>query len=750
MTIRSTRQMLLLSAIAFTLPVAAHAATAIEAVETTVDEIVVLGTGQTRQVQDVSQEDLGRLAPGSSPLKAVEKLPGVNFQSADPFGAYEWSTRISIRGFNQNQLGFTLDGIPLGDMSYGNHNGLHISRALISENVGVTRVSQGAGALGTASTGNLGGTLEFTSRAVSDDFGGTIAATYGAEETKRGYVRLDSGSLTASGLKAAISYAYQDADKYKGGGSQRQHQANGKLVQPLGSEGALTAFLNFSDRRENDYQDMTAEMITRLGSDWDNFEPDWATAVQVANAFQAAGGNNALAVYPGNIKTVDDAYYAGAGLRRDWLGGATLEGKLSSAISGKVTGYYHNNKGMGLWYSPYDPTPGGAPISIRTTEYNMERIGSIASLAIDLGSHKISTGLWYENNDFHQARRYYGLANSPTVSRTSLEYPTNPYLTKWEFDFTTKTLQAHLSDSWDVTDALTVSAGFKGMSVRNEATPIIKGSFAEGKIKAEDWFLPQAGFLYRVGDKTELFGNYTENMRAFASAASTGPFSVKQAGFDAGRADLKPEQSQTFEMGLRTRSNGFQGSIAGYYVNFKNRQLSLQQGSPIQGLPSILQNVGKVRSVGVELTGLYNVTDAVSLFASYAYNDSQYKNDVIDRTGILIAATNGKTVVDSPKQLIKAEIAYDDKALFGRIGANYTSKRYYNYLNDRSVSGRVIVDASIGYRLAGFELQASVTNLFDKDYVSTVGSGGYGNSGDGQTLLTAAPRQWFVTLKKDF
>ena len=44
--------------------------------------------------------------------------------------------RISIRGFNQNQLGFTLDGVPLGDMTYGNLNGLHVSRAVISENLG--------------------------------------------------------------------------------------------------------------------------------------------------------------------------------------------------------------------------------------------------------------------------------------------------------------------------------------------------------------------------------------------------------------------------------------------------------------------------------------------------------------------------------------------------------------------------------------------------------------------------------------
>jgi hypothetical protein len=80
----------------------------------------------------------GRAGPATSPLKAIENLPSVNFQSADPFGAYEWATRVSIRGFNQNQLGFTLDGVPLGDATYGNLNGLHISRAIITDNIGST------------------------------------------------------------------------------------------------------------------------------------------------------------------------------------------------------------------------------------------------------------------------------------------------------------------------------------------------------------------------------------------------------------------------------------------------------------------------------------------------------------------------------------------------------------------------------------------------------------------------------------
>src|SRR5204862_70125 len=126
-------------------------------------DIVVIGRGESRQVQRIGAADIDILASGTSPLKAISKLPGVNFQSADAFGNYEWSERVSIRGFNQNQLGFTLDGIPLGDGSYGNTNGLHISRAISSENIAQVRVAQGSGAIGTQATNNLGGTIEFIS-----------------------------------------------------------------------------------------------------------------------------------------------------------------------------------------------------------------------------------------------------------------------------------------------------------------------------------------------------------------------------------------------------------------------------------------------------------------------------------------------------------------------------------------------------------------------------------------------------------
>src|SRR4051812_11767275 len=203
-----------------TLDAAADAATAPGPVA---DDIIIVGHRETRQVQQISQADIAILAAGTSPLKAIEKLPSVNFQSADPFGSYEWSERISIRSFNQNQIGYTLDGIPLGDGSYGNTNGLHISRAISSENIGQTIVSQGAGSIGTQATNNLGGTIEFLSSDPSAHFGVTANGTYGTENTLRAFGRIDTGELGNGGPSGYVSYGFSDMDKWKGAGKQRQH-----------------------------------------------------------------------------------------------------------------------------------------------------------------------------------------------------------------------------------------------------------------------------------------------------------------------------------------------------------------------------------------------------------------------------------------------------------------------------------------------------------------------------------------------
>ncbi|MFS2108568.1 TonB-dependent receptor [Sphingomonas sp. Sphisp140] len=743
-------------------------------------QIVVIGRGETRQVQQLSSSDIAELAAGTSPLKAIEKLPSVNFTAADPFGAYEWAERVSIRSFNQNQLGFTLDGIPLGDASYGNVNGLHISRAITSENVGEVRVSQGAGSLGTQATNNLGGTLEFTSREPSDRFGVHAEGTYGTENTVRLFGRLETGDIGA-GVKGYVSYVYSDLDKWKGWGSQRTNQVNAKLVAPMSDAIRWVATLSYSDRRENDYQDLSLGMIKRLGYNWDNISNDYALAVRLAdiannidnvnNSTGAAGADGlsditglapsnpaAGTAFPAPFQTIDDAYYDAAGLRRDWLGSLGLDGE-SGGVRYELKAYYHNNHGQGLWYTPYvgSPGAGASPISIRTTEYDIDRKGIFGNVGGELGSHNdLTVGFWYERNDFRQARRFYALSSRTTVTRDSLDFQSDPFATQWDYNYTTDTFQYYVQDKLTFGD-LTLNLGWKGFKVKNAADPNVAGSLARGKIDATDWFQPSAGFNYRLGAGAELFGGFTQVSRAFVASATTGPFATTQAGFNAllsGATKLKPEQSDTYELGGRFRSGPFTGSLAGYYVNFRNRLLGVTTGAGIVGNPVTLQNVGDVRALGFEATGDLKLPAGFGAFVSYSYNDSTYRDDVRNAAGALLAATKGKTVVDAPKHLLKGELTFDHAGFNARLGANYMSKRYFTYTNDQSVGGRVLVDATLGYKFdlgdRTLEIQANATNLFDKKYVSTIGTNGFGNSGDNMTLMVGAPQQFFVTLKAGF
>lgn len=740
---------------------AAHAESASTDAAGTLEEVTVFGRGETRQVTTLTNEDIAIATPGTSPLKAIDKLPGVSFQSSDPFGAYEWSTRISIRGFNQNQLGFTLDGVPLGDMSYGNHNGLHVSRAIASENVGRVVLSQGAGALGTASTSNLGGTLEFYSQDPSAEFGARLAVTGGSDSTRRIHARIDTGALGEIGTRAYLSYTDQDADKWKGVGEQKQKQVNVKVLQPLG-DATVTAFWNWSDRAENDYQDLSPEMIRRLGYGWDNVSGNWALAVQLADIGANRGDTGATpqnpgagTVYPAPIASVDDAYFDAAGLRKDKLAGVTLDTPLAAGLLLKLTGYLHDNEGQGIWYTPYVPTPDGGPISVRTTEYSIDRKGAILGLSWELGAHTLGAGAWLEKNDFTQARRFYGLGRA-APGRDSLEFMRNPFFTQWEGDFETKTTQFHLQDRWALTDAFTLSFGFKSTDVTNEARQVV-GSFPVGKIDAKDSFLPQVGANWKLGDAHEVFASYTENLRAFVSANTSGPFSTTAAGFAAIRDSLQPERSKTYEIGWRYAAGPVQALVTAYQVDFSNRLLGIRVGSGIQGNPAVLQNVGGVETKGIETGLAWEIAPHWRAYGSYTYNDSTYQDDVVSASGT--TPLKGKTAVDAPKNLAKLELGYDDGSLFARLGASRVGKRYYTYTNDASVDAYTLLDVAGGYRfgevgmLKELALQLNVTNLADEEYVSTIGSNGFTNAdpnGTGQTLLAGAPRQFFVTLNGRF
>lgn len=718
-----------------------------------VEEVVVLGRGETRQVQSVSNAQIDVLPAGTSPLKAIEKMPGVNFQSADAYGAYEWSTRLSIRGFNQGQLGFTLDGVPLGDMSYANHNGLHISRAIPSEAVGRVELSQGAGAIDIASTSNLGGAVEFFSANPEEEFGVRAEQMFGSDSARRTFAKLDSGEL-GSGTRAYLAVVDASTEKWKGSGDQDQRMVNLMVVQPIGAA-QLTAFYNYSDRAETDYQDLSYQIISRRGWDWDNWSPNWGAAIAAANACNAAGQSNAV--------VCDDAYWNAAGLRKDDLGYLSLDLPIGEAVEWKTTAYLHKNEGQGLWGTPYVATPGGSPIAIRTTEYEIDRQGVLSALTYTVGAHEINGGVWYETIDFNQARRFYGEPSNTAPTRSFEDFQRNPFATDWEYDFDTDTVVFHLQDTWSISDQLRVNAGFRSVSSENEIRTVIAASpraRKNGKIDADKSFLPQVGVNWSVSDDNELFGSVARNVHTF-QGSNGGPFGVTADVFERIRDTVKPETSTNYELGWRFNGAALDALVTAYHVDFEDRLLGIPQCLGIIGCESSIANVGSVQTNGIEAALSWRPMTHVTWFNSAAWNNSEYDDDYTIETeaGATVVPTAGKQVVDAPEWLLRSELSYDNDAFFARLDANYVDERFYTYLNDASARSYTLLNSGLGYRFNGLgvveqlTLQLDITNLTDKKYIGSIGTNGFGvtdPSGSMQTLLRGAPRQLFISAKARF
>ncbi len=772
---------------------------------TAADEVTVTASGETRDVQTVDQKLLLETTPGTSPIAVLGHLPSVSITSADPYGAYEWALRISVRSFNQNQLGFTLDDVPLGDMSYGNLNGLHISRALIDENLGHASISQGTGALDTASTSNLGGAVQFFSIDPSDKRGFQATQSFGSFSGSRTFARYDSGLLHTH-TKLFIDGVYQTSDKWRGAGPIRQSyfQFNSKLQQFVGSKGMFTAYVDYSNRQEVDYQDENKLWVQQFGYHTDNFG-NWGTALQAANAYNAQTNFNAKktvapvfagipTVFPGAIPTIqsgfgdlsndpeDVGYYAAGGLRKDFIGYLKYETAITDHLRWKTTVYGHHNNGAGLWYTPYLATYDStltavSPISERTSEYRIARGGVLSELNYENGRNAIEGGGWFEKESFDLARRYYGTTLlGPTF--TIYDTPKNPFYTQWAYNFPTNLFQVYLQDKYKISEKVTVVAGFKtsetyqtGNLVAFDAglnlNPSDKASnYAQGKLTSGKPFLPQVGVNWKLNTTNEVFADVAENVRSFQAGGNgfgTSPWGTTQAGFNALTNNLKSESAWSEEGGYRHTGNRIEAQASYFHVNFYNRLLAIQQGPGIVGAPSILSNVGGVTTNGVDGAITARIHEGWTFYNGLTYSKSSYDSNynITSGTGaVTTILTGGKIAVDSPEVLYKNELSYNKKGFDVHVGSDYMGKRYFTYTNDNSVGGRFLGDFGTSYHVDEvgpfdqLKLQFNVYNIASTKYWGTVGTNGFvandPTSIANNTLQPGAPRAITGTLSVKF
>jgi hypothetical protein len=627
-TLRRTLKSVLFVTTAFCAVNAAHAQAIAPDQDGGVESVIVTSDREsTHSAVELSGVQAQKILPGISPLKAIDTLPGVVYETADPWGNNEQNESLVVHGFTTQQLGFTMDGVPLGDQQYGNYNGLSPSRALTSENVKRVSLSSGTGSLGVASTSNLGGAIETFSSDPYDTAGVDVRQTGGSYDTSRTFIRLDSGDLGEYGA-VYLSYLHQNQRAWDFDGYQRGDQLNLKYVN-ASDMGKFTFYADGSRKAEpnedaNSYGNQACASPV-AGASFSNACPGFTTPYtrpfqypNLAGAIASLQTNPAQPGTPPAAQGNNFSNYHSAAQREDALTYAQYDWNVLPGMTWSNQGYFHHNTGRGIVAGPinnaglpglfaiYFPQLvtggsatstgtlnnlvsafGGMGYEARTTEYRINRFGFRSTLNWTLGDNEIEAGVWYERNASRTGRRWYPFS-AANNDLTPYDVPRNPAFTQYDVSMRTDAIQMHLQDSWHITPDVTLSAGVKtslqtaGNNVITQQKNLAAGNvaglpatspqiaFPTGTITSNQWFLPQAGATWQVNDSDQVFVNVQENVRQFIPYAAgsnfygASPWSLgSQAAFNTFKNTAHPERSWTYEAGIRTSRQVELGPLTG-------------------------------------------------------------------------------------------------------------------------------------------------------------------------------------------
>ena len=411
------------------------------------------------------------------------------------------------------------------------------------------------------------------------------------------------------------------------------------------------------------------------------------------------------------------------------------------------------------------PTPGGAPLSIRTTEYDLSREGIVTALTWTGGDHEVKGGVWYETNDFNQARRFYGEPSRRRADALVRRLP--DAIRSAPNGSTTSTPRPSCSicrTRWSLGDAVRFNFGFRSVSVENEATTVV-GDVKTGTIEADEPFLPQIGVNWAFSDDVEVFTSVGEEHPRVREQRHVG--SVQHDGRrirgDPRRREARDSDELRGRLAVSRAATRSKGSSRSITSTSRIACSAFTQGPGIVGNPAVLANVGSVNTEGVEGGAELAADDELHAGSRRSHGTTpstttitRSKQQRVCRPSCPWPASKSRI---RRKCCSSPQVGYDNGAFFVRADVNYTDERFYTYLNDGGVDAYTLLNIGAGYRftsLGAIEelvMQADVTNVTDKEYFSTIDSNGFVNSdpnGTAQTLLRGAPRQFFLSLKARF
>lgn len=241
-------------------------------------------------------------------------------------------------------------------------------------------------------------------------------------------------------------------------------------------------------------------------------------------------------------------------------------------------------------------------------------------------------------------------------------------------------------------------------------------------VKFDD-ILPNVGATYRFGEGHSVFGSYSESLSAprTDSLYST----TRLADGSLGNPTVQPETSKNLDLGYRYTTSTVVAQLSVFQNQFDNRIVSTFDADLDQFVD---RNVGSVETVGFEGSVGWSPIEQLSLYGTVSLLNSELQDDyVYDRAGNRLA-TKGKKQVETPEQMFSLRASYKFNDVFSAgVQGKYTGERWVTDVNDLKVDAYTVVDLDARFDfstlgLDGTYLQVNVTNLFDEQYYSTIGS----------------------------
>jgi len=663
----------------------------------------------------VTQAFIAKQQPSPNPYQFMKLMPGANVSSSDPYGMA--TGNITIRGLNSDQIGFMLEGAPLNDI--GTYAAFP-TEWVDAENLQEVTMAQGSANLDSPVIGASGGIVNMSLRDPSTKAGSLAELSFGSYHTDREFIRLETGAIGHSGIRAFLSYSHIYEPHFRGPGEDHKQHIDFKAVKDWAGGSRSTVALTFDDSVKTSYRSPSLTQWQQQGRDFN---------------------------YDGSFTANDTNYYKlHQTPYRVLILSAPQDIVLSRHLRLDVTPYFYFNGGSlagasvlnenALYYGTQrasaDLNGNGKRDSLLVyspslTPY-LYRPGVVTKLNATLGNQQLVIGDWYDWSSERLLNPYSPVgANGGALDEWGIsdnyKLSDGTRLASYDNLTVTQVNGLFLGDTMTTLHGrLKIDAGIKEVMVNRIGYNYLPGSQYRTEINSAET-LPTLAARYHFDDRNQVFASVATNFRTPTLNALYNTYSAT-TGAVTTRANpqQKTEYSISEEVGYRYQGDLITGGITFFNYNFTNRQVATQV---IINGAQVTQNInaGGQTSRGVDIEFGTRPIHNIRPYVSAEYLHATIDNDYV--VGGDALPTAGKFAVRSPEFQGAVGLDWDIGTVFADLDVKYTGRQFATFTNDQAMPGYVNADAAFGYRLPKIhgthpELRLNLINIGDNHYLSGV------------------------------